>query len=194
MILTLRNRINGKLSKMTEVKKVLEYVNGHPNRIVIIRNNGKHIRRNSEYFEIVEEGDEMTYEQDPPKSDKELIEDIRTTLLARVVPGLPLTPNICSGTERDMVRKEVNQFEFDYYLKEVQRRVKNFVEDVTNKKTSCECGWKGREDALKMDEGCTHFYCPECRERIEFKGCNPDVELALRKLLEYMEEPKCVKY
>lgn len=54
--------------------------------------------------------------------DKVLEDDLKKTLLARVVPSLPVDET------RGIVRDKINSFEFDYYFKEREKLVREECE------------------------------------------------------------------
>ena len=47
---------------------------------------------------------------------KEEVEDIKRTLLARIIPSLPITPNTNDGKDRERVKDIINRFEFEDYF------------------------------------------------------------------------------
>jgi len=51
----------------------------------------------------------------------ELVDDMRRTLIARIIPSLPVSPNINDGRDRDRTRKQINRFEFRWYLEEARK-------------------------------------------------------------------------
>jgi hypothetical protein len=62
------------------------------------------------------------------------------------------------------------------------KKLEKILNDEYNKKTHCKCGWKGREDNLRMDDESFEFYCPKCDSEIEHKGIEPEVALFILRL------------
>ena len=59
------------------------------------------------------------------KEIKEHIEDIKKTLIARIIPNMPL-----KGDTREYTTKIINEFEFDWYFKKIQKQT---AEEILNK-------------------------------------------------------------
>ena len=86
---------------------------------------------------------------------KDLIVDLRRTLIARIIPNLPLTPNTNDGTDRDWVRKRINQFEFDYYFKEALDKQKKELEEIRNLRNK---DWSIVKIARKLGRSWNYVY------------------------------------
>jgi len=48
---------------------------------------------------------------------KKSVKDIRETLLARIIPDMPL-----EGDTREYITKIINQFEFEWYLEQIEKK------------------------------------------------------------------------
>jgi len=62
------------------------------------------------------------------QSNKE-IQSIKTTLKARIIPNLPLTPE----SIREDARTVIDNFEFDYYFKEFEQKIKELELNSKNR-------------------------------------------------------------
>jgi len=70
---------------------------------------------------------------------KKSVKDIRETLLARIIPDMPL-----EGDTREYITKIINQFEFEWHLKQIEKRT---AEKIFNTLKCPECN-----------------YCEDCEE------------------------------
>lgn len=68
-----------------------------------------------------EELDEMIDQSVVNTKVDKLVDDMRRTLIARIVPGMPITPKTNDGKDRDRTRKQINRFEFRWYLEEARK-------------------------------------------------------------------------
>lgn len=68
-----------------------------------------------------EELDEMIEYSIMDKKIDELADSMKRTLIARIIPSMPVTPNTNDGKDRDRVRKQINRFEFRWYLEEIRK-------------------------------------------------------------------------
>jgi len=59
------------------------------------------------------------------------IKDIKTTLKARIIPNLPLTPK----SIREDAKRVIDNFEWDYYFKEYNQKIKEFENEIERLKS-----------------------------------------------------------
>ena len=74
---------------------------------------------------------------------KKSVKDIRETLLARIIPDMPL-----EGDTREYITKIINQFEFEWYLEQIEKKT---AEKIFNTLKCPECNYcEDFEEAWRM--------------------------------------------